>query len=221
VQVVCTGGRRENPVRRLYMNDAKGGRRYAIHVRAEEAFGHKGVVFWLFHEDTLPEEVYEQLIPAHLDRSSPNLRSAVEQTFDGDEVRQLRAYFGRHGEQVTVEEVEGPLGEHDFGDQIRSVGGNDGFYEFSGAADWDLPFRVSGFFNLHYAESGPYKDRRESMEAFLGAFRHDVMRAADGHPANVYTRPTEGGDIVRAPIADVVREAGGNPEPPADDGLPL
>jgi hypothetical protein len=95
----------------MTVNEVKGGQRYVVRVRADEAFDHKGVVFYLHHEDDLPDQVYAQWIPAHRDRSDPYLRSAVEQTFDEDEVRQLRACLRHDNEQVLVEAVKCPVGE--------------------------------------------------------------------------------------------------------------
>jgi hypothetical protein len=150
------------------MNEMKKARRYVVNVWVAEAFDHKGVVFALFHKDALPEEVYEQWIQAHLDSSCPDLRAVVDQTFDAREVRQLWAYFC-HDEEVTVEEVRGPVGEHDFIDKMRAVGGNDGFYDFSRRDDWKLPFAVEGYFDLHFADSGVYKEQRDRTDALLRA----------------------------------------------------
>jgi len=61
-------------------------------------------------------------------------------------------------------------------------------------------------------------DREADMHRY--GFRHDVMRDAEGQPVNVYTRPTPAGDLIRDIMADVVREAGGNPDPPANDNDP-
>jgi hypothetical protein len=40
-------------------------RRYAVWVRVDEADDHRRVAFHLYHKDAVPEEVYEQWIPAH------------------------------------------------------------------------------------------------------------------------------------------------------------
>jgi hypothetical protein len=144
------------------MSDAKSNVRYAVRVRADEAFGHKGVVFWLSHEDPLPEAVYEEQIPAHQDRTCSYLRSAVGDTFDADEVRQLQAYFCDDNVQVTVEECGPPVG---VAAPWIDLTGNNGFYRFWEAADWTLPFRVRGYYDLHHAESGRYRDRYNASEA--------------------------------------------------------
>jgi hypothetical protein len=155
----------------MTVNEVKGGRRYVVRVVAKEALGHKGVTFYLFHPDDLPEEVYARCIPAHLDRSDPYLRSAVEDTFSSEEAERLRAYLARrHPEaEVIAEGVELPLdlNEHCCGQSALPIGGNTGHYMFSREEGCDLPFKVYGFYNLHGADSGPYRDHFDGMAADL------------------------------------------------------
>jgi hypothetical protein len=185
------------------MSDTKSHQRYTVRVRFDEAFEHKGVVFSLFHWGRVPREVYEQQIAAHLDRTCPYLKSAVEQTFDADEVRQLQAYFCHDDERVLVKECEVPAVQGECsGDATRCVGGSDGFHDFWKAADWNLPFRVRGYADLYQAESGYFPDRHAAAMAEL---RH----YANMFPPRPVVEDCDDDDLT----PDVVREASGGPPP--------
>jgi hypothetical protein len=150
------------------MNETNNEVRYTVQVEADEAFGHYGVTFWLFHKDALPEEVYARLIPAHLNRPDSDVRTAADQTFSHDEVDELARYFTRYfGWQVVSEKFEAALGENDFGDCMRSVGDNEGFAEFWRDAGYDLRFKVAGYYNLRDSDGPSQAARRERLLAQL------------------------------------------------------
>jgi hypothetical protein len=133
--------------------------RYEVAVKADEAFGYNGVTFYLFHNDGLPEEVYARMIPAHLNRHGLDHRGVADMTFSRGEVSALAQYFGRRpgGWLLTSEEAKAVLGEYDH----LAVADNTGVAEFWQDEDYNLTFKVAGYYDLRDSE-GPTKAARRA-----------------------------------------------------------
>jgi hypothetical protein len=133
--------------------------RYTVQVKADEAFDHEGVTFWLFHKDGLPEEVYARMIPAPVNGPDSDVRGVADLTFSRDEMHALARYFGRQpgGWEMDIEKFERTLGENDY----LAVADNTGIAEFWQNEDYDLPFRVAGYYDPRDS-AGPTKAARRA-----------------------------------------------------------
>jgi hypothetical protein len=147
--------------------------RYNVFIIAKEFREHTGVTFKLFHPDDLPEEVYEEMIPAELDRADPYLRSVAEETFSEDEVGILRDWFTQEwaGGAFKTQPAD-PVKANAMGVGALPVGGADGCILFSEYEDWPLSCRVHAYYDLEDAEDGPYV--RNPDLAYLTIARNDA-----------------------------------------------
>jgi hypothetical protein len=113
--------------------------RFFIELRVDEFDGHKGVTFKLFHDEWLPDAIYRDWLPAPLDWTDLELRTAVNDTFDAEEVEALRKYFAGWEEVTFKVRKARPIRADQCGLGVIPVGGVHGVYRFS--EHDDFPFR--------------------------------------------------------------------------------
>jgi hypothetical protein len=96
---------------------------------------------------------YEELVPNWNELDSGqrlDAESVIDEYFDEAQVALLRDYLkGTYASELIAEEKELPVPQvPQIGIGACPVGGTTGFFDLDGTSEYDLPFIVSGFYNL-------------------------------------------------------------------------
>ena len=131
--------------------------RYWVTVIISKFDGYQNVDFHLFHTEMSNEELARLVVLAP-GRSVDDVAhwytaSAIEQTFSKAEVKQLYAYFKQRGNVLLKARRANSPTNDSMGVGAIPVGGGNGFYTFSEADDYSLPFKVWGYFDLRHSET--------------------------------------------------------------------
>lgn len=96
----------------------------------------------------VPAVSYSKAIEAY-ERGNPYQESAVNELFAADEVERFETYLKEHHRtEVTFEEVALPLPSSTAGHTCMAVGGSDDFHMLSRAPEYNLPFKVWGYYRV-------------------------------------------------------------------------
>jgi hypothetical protein len=130
--------------------------RYHVSIRLEKYREHRGVWLGLYHStDSMPEGAYAEMIPAHLDRESPQLRQVAEGSFSAEEVEALRAFAARLPGATLHASPAGQVQEDDMA--IHQVSLNTGdILELHNRDGWPLPCLIHAEYDLRHAGAGSY-----------------------------------------------------------------
>jgi hypothetical protein len=102
---------------------------------------------------------YQQLASA--ERAFPE--AYVNEQFSQEEARELMIYLDRKGITVHIEEVSLPVMENMRGCQAIPAGADSGFYDLSQEKDYNLSFKVRGFYHISQAEKKIGPDESETL----------------------------------------------------------
>jgi len=124
---------------------------YCVSTTAPEYSGFKNVVFHWFNEKPQGKRAYAVLIKDYDPKAYAiyYAEAFVDELFTEDEARQLKDYIDQsHEGETIIKEQPLPVDNNVMGYGAIPVGGMQDFYMLSKEAEYSLPFKVYGYFDL-------------------------------------------------------------------------
>lgn len=136
-----------------------------------ECRGYKGVtLYWFVEGREQPLAPYSELIKDYDPTEPSYAEGAIKEDFSEEEIKLFEEYFNRMhpGDKLEIKEVDLPISHDMAGFGAIGSGVLDGYYDLYREEGYNLPFKVSAYYDLEdnedFQEKVKAKERNEKKK---------------------------------------------------------
>jgi len=139
------------------------------------------VIDWFVVDRNQPILAYEEAIEGYATLSNEirtQMENYINEKFTLEEANQLNEYLKARNNILKIIELSLPFGDYRRGHKDIKAAKGTGFYKLYKNKYYNLPFKVSGFFNVGFAEESITGDNRETLITKLKPAEIEKIRKA-------------------------------------------